>query len=91
MASEVPSELRIHPPRPETVRRVSAAVVALLAVLSTVYLIGQAHTDSPTYDEPVYVSAGKIFPGFKIPRGSNSPMSNVLPPLSSGSEAILSW
>ena len=30
------------------------------AVLSTVYLIGQAHTDSPTYDEPVYVSAGLL-------------------------------
>jgi hypothetical protein len=60
MASEVPSELRLHPPRPETVRRVSVVLVLLLGVVSAVFLVGQARTDSPTFDEPVYVSAGLL-------------------------------
>jgi hypothetical protein len=60
MAAEVPSELRLHPPRPQTVRRVSIVLLALLGVLSTAFLLGQARTDSPTFDEPVYVSAGLL-------------------------------
>ena len=60
MDTEVPSELRISPPRPETVRRIAIVATLLLAVLSTFLLIGQARSDSPTFDEPVYVSAGLL-------------------------------
>ena len=35
-------------------------LVLLLAALSTFLLLSQARSDSPTYDEPVYVSAGLL-------------------------------
>ena len=60
MATEVPSELRLSPPPPETVRRIALVLVLVLGVLTTFLLIGQARNDSPTYDEPVYVSAGLL-------------------------------
>ena len=60
MTAEVPGELRLRPLRPRTLRRLAIALVVLLGALSAYLMLGQARDDSPTFDEPVYVSAGLL-------------------------------
>jgi hypothetical protein len=59
MAAEDPSHL-VRPLRRETVRRLATAAVLVLGLLSGVLMLGQARDDSPTFDEPVYVTAGLL-------------------------------
>ena len=59
MAVEHPRDI-VRPLRPQTVRRLAVAVVVLLGVLATGLMLAQARDDSPTFDEPVYVSAGLL-------------------------------
>ena len=59
MAVEHPRDI-VRPLRPQTVRRLAVAVVVLLGVLTTGLMLAQARDDSPTFDEPVYVSAGLL-------------------------------
>jgi len=50
----------LAPLRRETVRRIALVVVVLLGVLTSALMLGQARDDSPTFDEPVYVTAGLL-------------------------------
>ena len=59
MAVEHPRDI-VRPLRRETVRRLAVVVVLLLGLLTTGLMLVQARDDSPTFDEPVYVSAGLL-------------------------------
>ncbi|HSN07302.1 MAG TPA: glycosyltransferase family 39 protein [Candidatus Angelobacter sp.] len=60
MSAEVPRELRLQPLRPRTIRLLVVALVVTLGAMSAYLMLDQARADSPTFDEPVYVSAGLL-------------------------------